>query len=207
MHPLRWFAASVALLVVSSGCESGRIDPPERFTGFPSQSFEGIVFAEARYYLNHADIFDDDLIEEEGLVPIALKIGLRGEGQETAQYRIAPDDMEFSLHLLDGTLLQALDYRKIQPGEDVGDVVAMEALKGTLLESWERTREGFVFFRLPEGVEYSEELHSIVIERGDQVRSLDLAHSLCSFRVTIGNRLVPFHVGVQLDTRASGSGR
>ena len=188
----------------SSGAKSGQITVPARFTGFPPQAFEGIVFTEARFYLNHEDIFGDDLIDDERVVPVALKIGLRGEGQGTAQVRISPEDMEFSLYLPDGTPLHAVDYQKVKPSRDKTlDAVVQEALKGTLLEAWERTQEGFVFFKLPDDCEYSGRDHTITRKAGDVVRRLDLTKSLCTFKVTLNNQLEPFFVGVQQDRRAA----
>ena len=207
------FAASLCLAVSLTACASGggkagEIRAPSRFTGFPPQAFEGIVFTEARFYLNHDESHGDDLIEDEGVVPVALKIGLRGEGQNVAQVRISPEDMEFSLYLPDGTPLHGVDYQKVKPDrDDTRDAVVQEALKGTLLEAWERTHEGFVYFRLPEGVEYSARDHSVTLKNGDVLRSLDLTKALCTFKVTLNNQLVPFHVGVQQDRRATARAR
>jgi hypothetical protein len=184
------------------GGKAGEIDTPARFTGFPPQAFAGIVFAEAHYYINHAEIFDADLIEEEKLVPIMLKIGLRGQGQNEARVRISPEDMEFCLYLPDGTPMPAVDYQKVQPDDKkVLERVIQAALKGSLLEPWERAEGGVVYFRLPDGAKYDAKHAQILRRDGDVTRRLDLAKSLCAFKVTIENELVPFHVGIQPDRR------
>ena len=197
-------ACVVAACSSSGGAKSGTLTTPARHTGFPPQAFAGIVFAEARLYVNHEDIFDDDLIDSERVVPVALKIGLRGEGQDVARVRISPEDMEFCLYLPDGTPMRSVEYQKVKPDKErVADHVIQEALKGTLLEPWERSKEGFVFFKLPDDAEYSAGDRTVTLESGDVQRRLELSKSLCTFKVTIENQLVPFNVGIQQDRRTS----
>lgn len=188
----------------SSGGKAGVMSTPARFTGFPSQAFAGLVFAEAHFYINHEDVLRGDLIDELGIVPVALKIGLRGSGQGEARVRVSPEDMDLCLYLPDGTPLRSVEYQKVRPDDEKSlERVVQTAFKGSLLEPWERAREEFVFFQLPEGCEYSAKDMRITRREGDVTRVLDLSKSLCTFKVNLDNKLVPFHVGIQPDRLAS----
>jgi hypothetical protein len=196
-------AALVCGACSSGGAKGGVLGVPERFTGFPGQAQSDLVYAEARFYVNHEDIFDEDLIDEEGIVPIGLRIGLRGEGQNETKIHVSPEDMELTLYLADGTALRSVPYSRFKPDRNsTANRVIEQALKPTLLEPWERSKEGFVFFKLGKGDAYDAEKQMIVHKQGDVTRRLGLWTSLCTFKVTTDNRLEPFYVGVQADRRA-----
>ena len=74
------------------------------FDGFPAQSLEGIVYAQAAFDGDYDETFATDLIER-GVVPVRVTMQLRGEGQESAQVLIKPGRMRARLYLLDGTAL------------------------------------------------------------------------------------------------------
>ena len=201
-------ALSVAALALCTACASGGVAeggfraPPKSFNGYPSQALADIVFAEARLYTDHADIFKRDLLKRHGIVPVALRVGLRGQGQETARIRIAPDDMDLRLYLQDGTILAPVPYERVAKlDERSSERVTREALKPSLLVTWEDSPQGFVFFQLRDRDHFEIDGTTIVNRNDRLARTLDLSKSLLSFEVATEDRRIPFFVGLQRDRR------
>lgn len=199
------FAALLALLAscASSGsAEGGFRAPPASFNGYPPQALEDIVVAEARVYTNHAEIFKRDLTAKHGIVPVALKIGLRGEGQETSQVRVTPDGMNLRLYLQDGTILASVPASRVASmSKRSAERVTSESLKPGLLGRWEDAPTGFVFFELRDRDRLVVKGDTVLNRMGQLPRTLELSSSLCSFDVIVGERRQTFHVGLQRDRR------
>jgi hypothetical protein len=197
--------AALALLAAcssSSGALRRAGQPPASFNGFPSQAVSDIVIAEAKLYTNHADLFEGDLLGE-GILPVALKIGLRGQGQDEAQVRISPDDMDLRLYLPDGTALNPVPYARVaSDDEDMAKEVTRRALKPTWLVNWDATQEGFLFFALKPERDFKVQRDRVLHDQNGVERVLDLSKSLLAFKVTRADRLEPFFVGVQPDVKS-----
>jgi len=196
------FCGFPGLACSTSGGTAGSLEPPARAFVFPSQAFVGPVTAQARLYSDHESIFGEDLIQEYGLVPIALTIGLANARAER-EAKIFPEDMKLRLYLQDGSVLSAIDARK--PTADDAELLAKvrdESLKPGLLMDFASSREGMVFFELekPGNLEWIEPLIARDTAR-EGSRTIDLSNSLCAFDVTIGLEQVSVFVGLDVDSR------
>ncbi len=198
-------------LSVLAACASGRKssekdglgDPPRSFADLPSIANDGVVYAQATFYTNHDAIFGKDLIVSQGIVPIALKLGVRGDGSSAADIRPSLEDMNLRLYLQDGTPLVPVSADQITTDDrNAASIIQGEAFQGGLLDSWDKATERFVFFRLPDRKEYSAKDNSISRNDGDAARTLDLTKSLCAFNVTIQHEMHPFYLGLQKGRRA-----
>ena len=216
MNPRNFSHAALAAVIVtlgtfglacsSSGASGGGsiAPPPASFAGFPQQAVAGgIVIAEAKFYSNYESIFDNDLIDDEDVIPIALKIGLKGQGQEVSRVNLTTQGADWRLYLQDGTALQSVPYEKVASGsKKISEKVTARALKLTLLGKWDDAKEGFVFFKLAPAGNFAVKGATINHRDGDTLRQLDLARSLVSFGVRMETEDVPVFVGVQRDVHA-----
>ena len=196
---------TLGLSCSSSGAKGGSATaPPASFAGFPQQAVAaGIVIAEAKLYSNYEDIFGDDLIDDEGVIPVALKIGLKGQGQEVSRVNLTSQATDWRLYLQDGTALSSVPYEKVAASsKKVAERVTARALKLTLLGKWDDAKEGFVFFKLAPPNDFAIKGATISHRDGDALRQLDLARSLVSFTVRMETDDVPVFVGVQRDVLA-----
>jgi hypothetical protein len=212
----RTAALAAAILVLatfgtacsSSGGKGGSVGaPPASFAGFPQQAVAGgIVIAEAKLYTNYEAIFGSDLIDDEDVIPVSLKIGLKGQGQEISRVNLTSQGTDWRLYLQDGTALQSVPYEKVAAGsKKVAERVTARALKLTLLGKWDDAKEGFVFFKLAPPGDFSVKGANINHRDGDTLRQLDLARSLVSFTVRMENDDLPVFVGLQRDVAAKGN--
>ena len=161
------------------------------------------MIAEAKFYSNYESIFDNDLIDDEDVIPIALKIGLKGQGQEVSRVNLTTQGADWRLYLQDGTALQSVPYEKVASGsKKISEKVTARALKLTLIGKWDDAKEGFVFFKLAPPGNFSVKGATINHRDGDTLRQLDLARSLVSFGVRMETEDVPVFVGVQRDVHA-----
>ncbi len=205
---------SVALcsaVLVGTGCSSskakdGSFTTPRSFDGFPADASVGILQAEARFYVNHAELLDDyDLIEKERVVPVALRVGLRGAGMNETQARLLAESGDMRMYLADGTALVSRSYGKIEPRrEKQRDALYGLAHKGGSLTNFDGANYGLVFFALQKGDSYDADSRSIVRVEGGVKRVLDLTKSVCAFKVTIGEETRTLYIGLKADRRARG---
>lgn len=206
-HPFTALALAIALSACSSsggGKGSAVAAPPASFSGFPQQAVSGIVVAEAKLYTDHEAIFGDDLIDEDGVIPIALKIGLKGQGQEVSRVNLTSQGGDWRLYLQDGTALTSVPYEKVATGsKKVAERVTAHALKLTLLGKWDDAKEGFVFFKLAPPDAFSVDGATVTHRDGNSVRTIDLARSLVSFSVRAENEDANVNVGVQRDVQGA----
>jgi len=202
-------AVMSALFASAAACSStdhsirGFEEPPRNAFAYPSQAYSGPVTVQARFYTNHEEIFGDDLIDEYGLVPIALRIGLDRE-DAMGRAKIFPADMKLRLYLQDGSVLSAVDaLQATEDDEEVHNRVRDESLKADLLVPFERSSEGMVYFRAdaPDALTWTDATVASSTARKLR-RTIDLAHSLCAFEVTIGLEQVSLFVGLDVRSRS-----
>lgn len=207
LSSLLCFALAAALAGAScssSKAKNGEFTTPAAFEGFPADESVGIVQAEARFYVNHAELLGDyDLIDEERVVPVALRVGLRGAGMNEAQARMMTETGDMRLYLPDGTALVSRSYGKIEPRrERQRDALYGLAHKGGSLPNFDDATYGLVFFALGKGDEYEASSRSIVRVEGGVKRTLDLTKSVCSFKVTVGDESHTLYIGLKADRRS-----
>ena len=199
------FALICPVLLAVASCGGGSesvVRAPAEFPRFPDQTNSGIVWTEATYYTNHDDIFDTDLVRG-GLLPVALRIGLRGD--DDADHRLS-ESFDAHLYLQDGTALRWVPSEQIEISrKSTIDQIARRSLDMSLLDDWRNAREGFLFFRLPS---------DRVKVRGTRVlssddlgqRELDLLGSLISFTVTTRDGDTQIFVGMKSERWSGGNG-
>ncbi len=112
----------LALALLSIGCASdvpkGAAYPaPPGFQGFPRSTSDEGVHVEAFFDPDHEDVFDIDLVEG-GVIPVRLKIQLRGEGMSTKIVKLDRDLWDMRLYLQDGTVVPAVSAAKLAAPTD-----------------------------------------------------------------------------------------
>jgi hypothetical protein len=188
------FASCSSVAVV--GEELG--GPPRDRRAYPPQTLEGIVYAQARY-ADHVAEFGQDLVEDAAVVPIRLRVQLRGQGAGEAQILLDPSRMNLRLVLADGAALQPVPFDDFAGvlDDEAAAAVRKLAFRGGLLE--EQATEGYVFFALRPPAEFA--MASRVVRHGDRgiVRSFDITSSLLAFDAAIGSggQRRPFYVGIE----------
>lgn len=170
---------------------------PSGFEGFPAQTLESIVYAQARFYPDHERKLGVDLIDEEDIIPVALTVRLRGEDQDKAQIFLSAEQMGLALYLPDGTVLSPVDVEKVvDPLRDRdADRIRERSFQPGLLGP--ESQEGFVFFRLAPRGDFGVRGEKIDHVENGVSRPMILTGSLLTFNVTIEDRLEPFYVGLQ----------
>ena len=194
---------SLALFLCLASCASskaivapGNAVADSGFDGFPAQSLEGIVYAQASFDADYEETFHVDLIDR-GILPIHVNMQLRGEGQENAQILVRPGRMGARLYLLDGTVLEHVPADQITPSlkEKAAREVRRLAFQGGLLGSY--AREGYLYFALVPEEDFDANGRSLVHTVDGIARSLDVTHSLFAFDVMVEDQATPFYVGIQ----------
>jgi hypothetical protein len=161
------------------------------------------VRVEARYLLDQAELMGGDLLEDHGLVPVALRIGVVPTTAQAGRLTADLPQMDLALVLADGTLL-----RRVAP-EDLGlrqrrlERLVREGFEGGILPPWERAREGFVYFALPPGASGDSQALTVQVRLPHGTRTLDLRGSLLSFELVVDGAPETLRVGLQLDRRGS----
>ncbi len=198
-------ALTGAVSCSSSKAKGGVLETPRAFEGFPADASVGIVQAEARFYVNHAELLEDyDMIERERVVPVALRVGLRGAGMNEAQARLLTESGDMRLYLPDGTALVSRAYGQIEPRrEKQRDAMYGLAHKGGSLTNFDNASYGLVFFALPKDVKYDEGSRTLERVNGSVARSLDLTKSVCAFKVSIGDETRTLYIGLKADRRSA----
>ena len=188
---------------VFSGCASSDsfvvsevVGSTTAFDGFPAQSLEGIVYAQAAFDGDYDETFGTDLIER-GVVPVRVTMQLRGEGQASAQVLIKPGRMRARLYLLDGTALPHVPADRVAAAlkEKPARRVRRHAFHGGLLGA--TPSEGYLFFSLQPQEAFEADGRIVRHADGSVERRLDLAHSLLAFDVMVEDTPQPIYVGIQ----------
>lgn len=196
-----------SLLLLLAACGGGKrvvkgndLGPaPASMAGFPAQNFEGLVYAQAEFK-DHARFFGTDLVERGGILPIWLKVQLRGEGQNEAQIFLSPDRMNLRLFLPDGTTLAAVPAAAAIAAapEKRRPAISDNAFRGDILST--ESTEGFVFFQLAPAAAYEVQGATVRHEQGGIVRTMNLTASLVAFDLSLDtgpDTSRPFYVGIQ----------
>ncbi len=171
--------------------------PPANFNGFPPQTLQGIVFASARWVPDHEELFGVDLISRAGVVPVAVTVRLRGQGQSEAQVLLNPERMDPELVLQDGTVLAAVGVEDViaRLPARYAATLRSRALKTGLVSA--NGEEGFLFFALEPQKSFDVDGTSVVHETEVGPRALSLVASLLTFGVVVDGAVKPFYVGLQ----------
>lgn len=173
--------------------------PPRSFRVFSHQKLEGAVYAQASIK-DQVSAFGVDLVEAAGVVPIHLQVQLSGAGSGAAgNMLLGSGTMGLRLVLADGGVLKEVPLQDVVRAVDDEDVEKkLRALKfpGGLLTT--TPMSGYVFFELAPPTEYAMVGRTVRHGRNGIVHSFDVADSLVSFDIDIGNgKKVPFFVGVE----------
>ncbi len=196
----------VGSVLLFSACGGGGdvkiTQPPPKYVGFHSLAHHAnVVWVEATYYTDHKRVFDTNLTSE-GILPVALRVGLRGKGQDELPIQITPEDMALCMYLQDGTRLDSVPYAEVgKDDEDVQDAVTRFALKTGLIEVWDKAREGFVFFQIPKGDDFEVDGGRIIHHTPTLSRELDLLKSLITLKIKSLEGLTPIFVGIKQDIK------
>jgi hypothetical protein len=207
---------ALACAACSSNASKGEgFPPPAASQGFPRSASDEGVYAEASYELLDRDVFDVDLAKA-GIIPVYLKIQLRGEGMSTKIIRLDEDRWDMRLYLQDGTVLSAIDPGDFAPeraasrsatsnrraragaGAPASDGpldLRGHALEPTLLG--EQATEGYVFFKLAPAGNFRADGGTVYHMRADGIRPLRVSDSLVAFNVSIEDAVRPFYVGIR----------
>ena len=194
--------------------EGGSISKPKSLNGFVSNAqVPGLAIAEARFPADHARVFGVvenpasqgtvarqghfDLLEEERLVPILVRIGLPSSSAAEADVQLTPEQMDFRLILQDGTTLQAVGAEDaVRSDAKLTDVLSDKALQHGFLKLSGGVKEGFLYFKLAPQKAYEYDDGKLVHVVDGVQRELDLSRSLLSFKLTRGGTATPFFIGV-----------
>ena len=111
---LPWCAAVLALSL--SACSSQLVARPAGgVPDIPTDADYKGVFVKAFYYINHQDVFGTNLLEK-GIVPVFLRMAMRGGDDNSELAKIDVRDMNARLYLPDGSELLATSYEDILRG-------------------------------------------------------------------------------------------
>jgi hypothetical protein len=183
--------------------------PPDRtpLEAFPPWAAAGPVRVEARYLLDQAELMGGDLLEDFGLVPVALRLGVVPTSSQAGRLSAVPEDMGLVLHLPDGTGLARVGPEDLDVRRRRLERLVREGFDGGLLPPWDSAREGFVYFALPTGARADSRELSVTVPAPGGTRTLDLRAALVSFQVVVAGERRPVRVGLQVDRRGSRLGR
>ncbi|HUR29028.1 MAG TPA: hypothetical protein VM509_12635, partial [Planctomycetota bacterium] len=153
--------------------------------------------AEARYVPGQKQTFGVDLLDEAQVVAVFVKIGLPSKSGDEQDVQLTPEQMEFRLHLQDGTVAEAVPPESVFKGkEQVVAKIADKALQHGFLKLSGGVKEGFVYFKLRPKDGFEIDGNTVVHVVGDVKREIDLSRSLLSFQLTRGGKATPFFIGV-----------
>ena len=187
------------------GCASGGgmpVDaslakPPESFKGFAPNATNEIVVARARFVEDYEKLFGEDLIDDYGVIPIAIKIGLKGAGSDQETVYANPQQMDFQLFLEDGTALESIPASQVIKGDSkLESKLNALALHEDDLPTFASATDKYVFFRLAPRKQFELSGHKFLHQAGSVQRTLAIERSLMSFRVLRGGKTLPFNIGI-----------
>lgn len=174
------------------------------FEGHPWAVARADLRAEARYYVDQARVFGGDLTAEHRLLPVALRLG-RAEGVVEGAVAL-PHDMHMTLLLADGTALARVPPQTADVRRRRLESLIAEGFQGGLLAPWEEAEEGFVYFALPQGLEFDPTTLCVLEAVPGGTRSLDLGASLLTFEVVGRDGPISFSVGLAIDRKGARGG-
>ena len=192
-------AVSLVLLCACSSTPERNPDlggPPSGVRGFPSETLEDIVFSGAHFRADHAKQLRYNFLRNDKVIPVELEVKLHGEGADVAQYSLSQELWEPRLILQDGSVIHAIDIEALVEDldDDDANVVRKKSFRPGLLD---KPRMGFVFFPLEPKRDYRVEDKQLHHKAGGVTRGLDIIGSLLVFRVSKGDVLDDFYVGIR----------
>lgn len=198
--PRPGIALAAGVLALAASCssapEGARISglgAPPSSGGFESTGVvDGIKYA-ASYVSDHEDVFGEDLVDEKGILPVLLHIGIDEGRAGDVRW---PEDAGLALYLPDGTPCAAVSADDIKVSRSVDQRVRDLALRSRWLGDFDRAVPGFVFFKLPKFESYSASAGTITLGDDATKRTLKLSKSLMGFRLTVDDEGRDFHVGL-----------
>ena len=178
--------------------------PPESFKGFAPNATNEIVDARARFVEDYEKLFGEDLIDDYGVIPIAIKIGLKGKDSEHETIYADPQQMDFRLYLEDGSALEAVSTAKVA-GSDAGleKKLNAHALSTDDLPKFDSAGDKYVFFRLVPRKQFEFSSGRLKHQVGHISRGLAIDRSLISFKITRAGKALPFYIGVSRAQRGA----
>jgi len=203
-HRARFAQPFVALLfaALAASCAStegevpdeGVIAKPRATNGFvPNAQVAGWVIAQARYETD----FKLKLLEEADVIAIWVKIGDRSRAQDELDVELTPEQMEFRLHLPDGSVLEAVPPEEAEKDdEEITAALVAKALQPGFLKLSGGMKEGCVYFKLPAKGGFEVDGDELTHTVGHVEREIDIGRSLLSFRLRRGGLATSFFIGV-----------
>lgn len=176
------------------------VGSPRGFHGFPTESTDRAVWAEAVLPVERGPVLVDDLARRR-VLPILLRVGLVGRDAPEA-LRIDPDTFRPRLYLSDGTVLRWIPPEEAERDARLRSLAARKGFSMTLLGPWEESRRGLLFFDL--GKVRARE-HFALVKHGEFYRELDLHHALLAFQVEGNAGAREVRLGVSSETERGGA--
>ncbi len=173
---------------------------PDGFPRLPAASSFENVWVEGRFYTDHDRIFDQDLLEV-GIVPVAVRVFLRGSGDETSNPRVSVEDIQPELYLADGTRLALVPYDSIKVDRAVEDRITEEALDINVIKPEAQSKEGFIFFQLPSHEFEVQDTDTLVHLKKPLGQEIRISDSLLALAYFTNDGARPIHVGLRKDRR------
>lgn len=171
--------------------------PPATTWSFDSSGLAAGVKYSASYIADHGKVFDEDLIAEAGVLPIAIRLGMDQRASAPARW---PENANLRLYLPDGTVCLAVDPGQVRPKDrDVHERVTRHALRRSWLDNYEDAAMGFAYFTLPEFSEYSASAGTITLGKEGSQRTFALSKSLVGFRLSVEDEDRTLYVGLSSD--------
>lgn len=171
--------------------------PPSKQEGFPGAITQDQIMAEAEFRRNHRDVFGEDLPDEQGTLPINLRIGTLHES--ASDTLIDRERFDLRLILEDGTVLGPVEVDAVMresSKDGTRQKIRSKALNvGPLFQMLEIRREGldsYVYFKLPKGSALDGE--ELILASGQALR---ISRSLVTFQALVGGSMERFYVGVR----------
>ena len=194
-------ALPAALLspLVSACADVPALPMPDGFPRIPAAASYGGVWAEGRFYTDHEDIFEEDLLEQ-GVVPVALRVFMSNEDGESSA-RVFVEDIRPELYLADGTRLSLIAYDRIKVDRDVEDRITEEALDINVVKGEGDSEEGFIFFQLPKGQFEVRDADLLAHLRHPMAQEVRISDSLLAIEYFTDEGARPIYVGLRKDRR------
>ncbi len=206
------FLAVAVSCLACFGCASGGEMPKEASLAKPPASSKGfapnttveIVVARARFVEDYEKLFGEDLIDDYGVIPIAIKLGLKGKDSEHETIYADPEQMDFRLYLEDGSALEAVGTAKVAGSDDdLEKKLNAHALSADDLPKFDAAGDKYVFFRLAPRKQFEFSSGRLTHQVGHISRSLAIDRSLMSFKITRAGKALPFFIGISRAQRGA----
>jgi hypothetical protein len=199
---IRLFCAGLTLAASALGCSTPpRIHSmPENYPRLPLASSYGNVWVEGRFYTNHEEIFETNLLQQ-GYVPVAVRVFLRGRDDSGENPRVSLEDVGPNLFLPDGSRLDYVSYDRISLDPDTEARITEESLDINIIKPEEQSEEGFIFFKLPREEFLVRDGDTLVHLKKPLSYEVRISDSLLALEYFTEERNRPVYVGLRRDRR------